>query len=90
MNNWQSAGIGRPVGGCGKSPPLPAISRCVYGNGWAESRPCLSKPDARARNAAGNWWPRAVALLAWLLHWSTSAASPWSAINSKSWWTKTD
>lgn len=41
------------VGGSGKSPLLPAISKCEYFIGFSEVKPFLSKPDATIKNAAG-------------------------------------
>ena len=36
------------------------MSTCVKHKGCFESVPCLSSPDAIAKKAIGNWWPRAV------------------------------
>lgn len=50
---FANARIGAPVGGLGKSPADPAMSRWLYFNGVSLADPCLSRPEASNKKPAG-------------------------------------
>lgn len=53
MKREVKAATGAPLGIPGKGPEEAAMSIWQYFSGFADLRPCLSKPEAIIRNAAG-------------------------------------